>query len=191
MEVLKKLLGGLNKAQLEAVKATEGYIRVIAGAGSGKTRALTRRYAWLVEGLGISPSNILCVTFTNKAANEMRKRVKNLIGADEPISLVCTYHGFCVKVLREDINKLYYPKGFTIIDEQDERILLREIYEDIEITSKTVTFSTCIDYIAARKDNPEYIKHMESFEMLDDKINKSRDLLEKIFYSYLKKQKKN
>ena len=141
MEVLEKLLGGLNKAQLEAVKATEGYIRVIAGAGSGKTRALTRRYAWLVEGLGISPSNILCVTFTNKAANEMRNRVKNLIGADEPISLVCTYHGFCVKVLREDINKLYYPKGFTIIDEQDERILLREIYEEIEITSKTVTFS--------------------------------------------------
>ncbi|MCK5757899.1 MAG: UvrD-helicase domain-containing protein [Clostridiales bacterium] len=191
MEVLDKLLGGLNKAQLEAVKATEGYIRVIAGAGSGKTRALTRRYAWLVEGLGISPSNILCVTFTNKAANEMRNRVKNLIGADEPISLVCTYHGFCVKVLREDINKLYYPKGFSIIDEQDERILLREIYEEIEITSKTVTFSTCIDYIAARKDNPYYIKHMESFEMLDDKINKSRDLLEKIFYSYLKKQKKN
>jgi DNA helicase-2/ATP-dependent DNA helicase PcrA len=191
MEVLEKLLGGLNKAQLEAVKATEGYIRVIAGAGSGKTRALTRRYAWLVEGLGISPSNILCVTFTNKAANEMRGRVKVLIGTDEPISLVCTYHGFCVKVLREDINKLYYPKGFTIIDEQDERVLLREIYDELSITSKTVTFTTCIDYIAARKDNPQYINHMESFEMLDDKIGKSRDLLEKIFYSYLKKQKKN
>ena len=113
MDVLEKLLDGLNTRQLEAVKNTEGYIRVIAGAGSGKTRALTRRYAYLVEGLGISPTNILCVTFTNKAANEMKARVKKLIGNDEPITLVCTYHGFCVKVLREDINKPYYPRGFT------------------------------------------------------------------------------
>ncbi|MBN2882804.1 MAG: UvrD-helicase domain-containing protein [Clostridia bacterium] len=191
MEIIEGLLDGLNKAQLEAVKTTEGYVRVIAGAGSGKTRALTRRFAYLVEGLGVSPSNILCVTFTNKAANEMKARVTKLIGNEEPVSLICTYHGFCVKVLREDINKLYYPKGFTIIDEQDQRTLLREIFDDLEITSRVVTFSDCIDYIGSRKDKPTYIEHMLSFEALDEKISKCRDLMEKIFYSYLRKQKKN
>ena len=191
MGIIEKLLDGLNEAQREAVQSTEGYIRVIAGAGSGKTRALTRRFAYLVEGLGISPSNILCVTFTNKAANEMKARVTKLIGNEEPVSLVCTYHGFCVKVLREDINKLYYPKGFTIIDEQDQRTLLREIYDDLGITSKVVTFSDCLDYIATRKDKPAYIDNMLSFEALDEKISKCRDMMEKIFYSYLRKQKKN
>ncbi len=191
MGIIDELLKGLNEAQREAVVTTEGYVRVIAGAGSGKTRALTRRFAYLVEGLGISPSNILCVTFTNKAANEMKSRVTKLIGNDEPVSLVCTYHGFCVKVLREDINKLYYPKGFTIIDEQDQRTLLREIFDDLEITSRVVTFSDCIDYIGGRKDKPAYIEHMLSFEALEEKISGCRDLMEKIFYSYLRKQKKN
>ncbi|MBN2558371.1 MAG: UvrD-helicase domain-containing protein [Clostridia bacterium] len=186
-----ELLGGLNDAQLLAVRATEGYVRVVAGAGSGKTRALTRRYAYLVEGLGISPSNILCVTFTNKAANEMRNRVRSLIGTDEPISLVCTYHGFCVKVLREDINKLYYPRGFAIMDEQDQRMLLREIYAEMGITAKNLTFKNCLDFIAAKKDNHSYIDRMESFESLDGHISRSSDLAEKIFYCYLKKQKKN
>ncbi|MFO7612962.1 MAG: UvrD-helicase domain-containing protein [Clostridia bacterium] len=186
-----ELLGGLNDAQLLAVRATEGYVRVVAGAGSGKTRALTRRYAYLVEGLGISPSNILCVTFTNKAANEMRNRVRSLIGTDEPISLVCTYHGFCVKVLREDINKLYYPRGFAIMDEQDQRMLLREIYGEMGITAKNLTFKNCLDFIAAKKDNHSYIDRMESFESLDEQISRSSDLSEKIFHGYLKKQKKN
>lgn len=191
MDTIEELLQGLNSAQLEAVRSTEGHIRVIAGAGSGKTRALTRRYAYLVEGLGISPSNILCVTFTNKAANEMKSRVRKITGSDEPISLVCTYHGFCVKVLREDINKLYYPRGFTIIDEQDQRTLLREIYTELEITSRVVTFSDCLDYIGGRKDKPSYIEHMLSFDELDKKISGCRDLMEKIFLCYLRKQKKN
>lgn len=191
MDTIEELLQGLNRAQLDAVRSTEGHIRVIAGAGSGKTRALTRRYAYLVEGLGISPSNILCVTFTNKAANEMKSRVRKITGSDEPISLVCTYHGFCVKVLREDINKLYYPRGFTIIDEQDQRTLLREIYTELEITSRVVTFSDCLDYIGGRKDKPSYIEHMLSFDELDKKISGCRDLMEKIFLCYLRKQKKN
>jgi DNA helicase-2/ATP-dependent DNA helicase PcrA len=112
MNNLKK---GLNKEQLEAVTETEGFVRVIAGAGAGKTKALTSRYAYIVEELGINSSNILCVTFTNKAAQEMRKRVKRLVGENSDLSYITTYHGFCVRVLREDINKIKYPKNFIIM----------------------------------------------------------------------------
>lgn len=125
------ILNGLNRAQKQAVTETEGYIRVIAGAGSGKTRALTSRFAYLVEGLGIEPSNILCVTFTNKAAQEMRGRVRKLVGGDKDTAYMTTYHGFCVRVLREDIHHLYYPKNFVILDIEDQKDILREIYGEL------------------------------------------------------------
>ena len=97
----------LNTKQREAVAATEGKVRVTAGAGSGKTRVLTHRYAYLVNELGISPSNILCVTFTNKAANEMKKRIANMVSGGNVNDFVCTIHGFCVKFLRIWQNKLW------------------------------------------------------------------------------------
>ena len=94
-----RILFGLNDRQRQAVTTTEGYVRVIAGAGSGKTKALTHRFAYIVERLGISPSNILCVTFTNKAAREMGVRVKRLISAGNVNDLICTYHGFCERCI--------------------------------------------------------------------------------------------
>ncbi|MDD4729855.1 MAG: UvrD-helicase domain-containing protein, partial [Dysgonamonadaceae bacterium] len=96
MNQFDKILENLNEQQVQAVTTTEGYVRVIAGAGSGKTKALTSRYAYLVEALGINAANILCVTFTNKAANEMRNRVKRLVGEDNDYGYITTYHGFCV-----------------------------------------------------------------------------------------------
>jgi len=86
---------------------------------SGKTKALTHRYAFIVKALGVPSSNVLCVTFTNKAANEMKKRVRALIGDGYDTSLVTTYHGFCVRVLRESISKLFYPENFIILDKAD------------------------------------------------------------------------
>ena len=105
------LLSGLNAAQRQAVTETEGFVRVIAGAGSGKTRALSHRFAFLVNELGILPGNILCVTFTNKSANEMRQRIHILTG-DNDTGYINTFHGFCVSVLQEDSYAVQYPKAF-------------------------------------------------------------------------------
>ena len=110
---MEDLLAGLNEEQKLAVTETEGYVRVVAGAGSGKTRALTHRFAYLVNDLGIMPGNILCVTFTNKAATEMRQRIHNLIG-DNDTGLINTFHGFCDTVLKEDSNQVQYPKSFLV-----------------------------------------------------------------------------
>ena len=115
---MEDILEGLNDEQKEAVTSTEGYVRVIAGAGTGKTRTLTRRFAYLVNEVGILPGNILCVTFTNKSAGEMKKRIHKLTG-DNDTSYINTFHGFCVSVLREDIYAVSYPKNFMVLDKSD------------------------------------------------------------------------
>ena len=94
-------LRGLNERQLEAVKATEGRVRIIAGAGSGKTRVLAYRYAYLVDELGIDQGNILCLTFTNKAAQEMKSRISKMVDRGSVNDFICTIHSFCVKFLRQ------------------------------------------------------------------------------------------
>jgi DNA helicase-2/ATP-dependent DNA helicase PcrA len=124
---------GLNPEQLQAVESTEGFFRVIAGAGSGKTRALTARYAHLTENLGISTSRILCLTFTNKSAKEMRKRINKLTGGNA--GYVCTFHGFAVQFLREDCNAVQYPKDFIILDEEDMRGIISKCFEKFHMFS--------------------------------------------------------
>ena len=109
----------LNAEQQKAVEATEGFVRVIAGAGSGKTRALTHRYAFLVNALGILPQNILCVTFTNKAASQMKHRLRNIVG-DNANCFTGTFHGYCNMFLKEEIHRLTIPKTFTILDKKAE-----------------------------------------------------------------------
>lgn len=185
----ENILNGLNDAQQEAVASTEGYIRVIAGAGSGKTRALTRRYAYIVNGLGIEPSNILCVTFTNKAAHEMRSRVKKLIGGEKDTGYITTYHGFCVRVLREDIHHLYYPKNFVILDVEDQKAILREIYEELGLKLKDNSFSKILRMIGFRKADTGYVDQLIS---RDNQVNIDNlsDEEQKIFELYLHKQKK-
>ena len=121
-------LDDLNDKQFEAVRATEGHVRVIAGAGSGKTRVLAYRYAYLVNELGIDPANILCITFTNKAASEMRGRIAKLVSSEHVNDYICTIHGFCVKFLRQEIYRLGYPKYFQIIDEEDNRLLQKKCW---------------------------------------------------------------
>jgi DNA helicase-2/ATP-dependent DNA helicase PcrA len=185
------LLDGLNEEQKQAVTTTEGYIRVIAGAGSGKTRALTNRFAYLVNELGISTSNILCVTFTNKAANEMKRRIRNMIG-DNDTGYISTFHGFCVQVLKEEIHVLNYPKNFIIIDTEDVNSILHTIFEDMGLNSKNFTFPTLIDMITARKSREPYLNDILNTdnEELKSKFRNARNQEDAIYYRYLYEQKK-
>ena len=132
-------LRGLNDKQAAAVKATEGKVRIIAGAGSGKTRVLAYRYAYLVDEFGIDPGNILCLTFTNKAAQEMRNRINTLIGGEHASDFICTIHSFCVKFLREEIYRLGYPKTFQILDEEDMKAIAKEAHEEHGVDRKEST----------------------------------------------------
>ena len=146
-------LRGLNDRQLEAVKATEGKVRIIAGAGSGKTRVLAYRYAYLVDVLGIDPGNILCLTFTNKAAQEMRNRINRLIGGEYASDFICTIHSFCVKFLREEIFRLGYPKTFQILDEEDMKAIAKEAHEEHGIERKESTVERFLKKFSKIKAN--------------------------------------
>ena len=183
----------LNEEQLEAVTSTEGYVRVIAGAGSGKTRALTHRFAFLVNEMGVLPENILCVTFTNKAANEMRQRIHNLIG-DRDTGYINTFHGFCVSVLQEDSYAVQYPKSFLVLDNSDIDSMLRIIYEERGLSLRDRTFSDARDMIEIRKlfREPEYYLDMidMSPETLHEKYLAAVSADDIIFYGYLYQEKK-
>ncbi len=150
----------LNEDQLKAVKTTEGYLRVIAGAGSGKTKLLVSRYVYLVTTYGIDPANILCVTFTNKAAREMKQRIKLLLGDDFDSSLICTYHGFCARVLREDSDKIFYPKNFQILDSDAQKAILRDIYQKYELKLDNASFEKTIKRIEKTKQSLDYVEKM-------------------------------
>jgi len=183
------ILENLNQKQLQAVKTTEGYVRVIAGAGSGKTKALTSRFAYIVDRLGINSSNILCVTFTNKAAQEMKRRVKALIGDTFDVSLITTYHGFCVRFLREEINKIHYPKNFIILDTEDQKTILRDVFTELDINSKHLTFKQVLQFISKSKSTSDYLSYILENKSYED--NDADTLSVQVFKKYLDKQKRN
>ena len=187
------LLAGLNASQREAVTTTEGFVRVIAGAGSGKTRALSHRFAFLVNELGILPGNILCVTFTNKSAAEMRQRIHALTG-DNDTGCINTFHGFCVSVLQEDSHAVQYPKSFLVLDNSDIDAMLQIIYDERGLSLRDMTFSAARDMIEIRKlfKEPDYYKDMIdlSLDVLREKYEKAQKAGDIIFYGYLYQEKK-
>lgn len=190
---MSNLLEDLNHKQREAVTTTEGFVRVIAGAGSGKTRALTHRFAYLVNDIGIMPSNILCVTFTNKSANEMKQRIRHLTG-DDDTGYISTFHGFCVSVLQEDIHVIHYPKSFLVLDNEDINAMLEMIYEERGLTMRHMTYKDARDMIEIRKlfKDPQYYEYMIAFT-LDELLQKYKDASateDIIFWGYLYQQKK-
>ena len=190
---MEEYLEGLNEAQQEAVTATEGVIRVIAGAGSGKTRALSSRFAFLVNEIGILPGNILCVTFTNKSANEMRQRIHRLTG-DQDTGYINTFHGFCVSVLQEDSHAVQYPKSFLVLDNSDIDAMLKMIYEERGLTLREMTFAKARDMIEILKlkERPDYYLDMitMSLEVLEQKYRSAVTPKDIIFYGYLYQEKK-
>ncbi len=190
---MEDVLAGLNAAQRAAVETTEGFVRVLAGAGSGKTRALTRRFAFLVEELGILPGHILCVTFTNKSAMEMRQRIRRLTG-DDDTGYINTFHGFCVTVLQEDSHAVQYPKNFLVLDNADIDDMLRTIYEERGLTLRNMTFGQARDMIEIRKvfQEPDYYLSMVAMplEELREKYRRATEPADIIFYGYLYQEKK-
>lgn len=141
----------LNIRQSEAVKATEGRVRVVAGAGSGKTRVLAHRYAFLVNELGISPGNILCLTFTNKAAQEMKSRIARMVDRGSVNDFICTIHSFCVKFLRREIYRIGYPKNFTVLDEEDAKSLAKQAMEEFGVDRRKLTAERFLTKVSALK----------------------------------------
>ena len=190
---MTEILDGLNEAQLEAVTSTEGYVRVIAGAGSGKTKALAHRFAYLVNGIGILPSHILCVTFTNKAAAEMRMRIRKITGGNDT-GYISTFHSFCVNVLTEDSWAVGYPKSFFVMDNPDIDQMLQIIYDERGLTLRDRTFSDARDMFEIRKTQTEkeYYKDMVTLplEAIKEKYDKATKVDDILFYGYLYQEKK-
>ena len=187
------ILSGLNEKQREAVLTTEGAVRVVAGAGSGKTRVISRRFAYLVTELGVLPRHILCATFTNKAAGVMRARIRRLIG-DDDTGYISTFHGFCVSVLKEDSHAVSYPKSFLVVDNADIDAMLARVYEERGLTLRHRTFSDARDMIEIKKtfQQPDYYKDLIAMplEALREKYMAAQDADEIIFLGYLWQEKK-
>ena len=145
-------LAGLNERQKEAVLHTEGPLLIMAGAGSGKTRVVTHKIAYLIEEMDIFPSSILAITFTNKAASEMKDRVRELIDADVDRMWMGTFHSICVRILRRDIDRLGYNKSFTIYDRDDQITLMKECIKDLNINKEMYKESAVLSKISSLKD---------------------------------------
>ena len=142
----------LNDEQKKGVLTTEGPVLILAGAGSGKTRVLTHRIAYLIEEQGVNPYHIMGITFTNKAAGEMRERVDNMIGYGSESVWVATFHSTCVRILRRYINRLGYDTNFTIYDADDQKTLIKDICKRLEIDTKLHKEKTFMGVISSAKD---------------------------------------
>lgn len=161
----------LTDKQKQAVFTNEKAVRVIAGAGSGKTRVLTMRIAHLIKE-GVWPESILAITFTNKAANEMKKRIETLTNNQASVSNISTFHSFCARVLRFEIHNIGYPKNFTIVDAEDQKTILKNIYKNLLITKNELSYSSALSYISNNKCaqiSPQKAKEMTFNDFIEEK----------------------
>lgn len=133
---MNSLVNNMNKEQSEAVRTTEGPLLIMAGAGSGKTRVLTHRIAYLLDEKDVSPYNILAITFTNKAAKEMKERVEQLVGEEAQVIWMSTFHSMCVRILRRDADRIGIERNFTIIDPTDQKSVIKDVLKNENIDSK-------------------------------------------------------
>lgn len=175
---MDNIFNGLNQKQIEAVKEVEGRIRVIAGPGAGKTKCMVHHYAFLVQELGINPSNILAITFTNKAANELKARIDALLGNNSTNDFICTIHSLCVKILRSEIYRIAYPRNFTISDDTDCKDLASKVLEDLEIDKEEMTANSLLHEVASYKARTNYIGDI----VLDDNIDSRNAVIRYIQY---------
>ncbi|WP_425509546.1 DNA helicase PcrA [Virgibacillus ihumii] len=149
---MDNLLKGLNHEQREAVKHTEGPLLIMAGAGSGKTRVLTHRIAYLLGEKDVPPRNVLAITFTNKAAREMKERVRGLVGPGSEQIWVSTFHSMCVRILRRDIDRIGYSSNFTILDSSDQLSVIKQTLKDLNIDPKKFEPRAMLGAISSAKN---------------------------------------
>jgi len=159
---VNRLLQGLNDKQKEAVLTTEGPLLILAGAGSGKTRVITNRIAYLIREKGVSPRNILAITFTNKAASEMRERVEASVGIDAGGAWISTFHSACVKILRMYSHLIGYDNNFTIYDADDQKTVIKNICKKLDIDTKHYKEKWFLSQISSAKDE---LKGTEQFAL--------------------------
>lgn len=177
----------LNPAQREAVFCTDGPLLVLAGAGSGKTRVLTHRVAYLIEEKGVNPWNIMAITFTNKAAGEMRERVDKLVSFGAESVWVSTFHSSCVRILRRHIETLGYSGNFTIYDSDDQKTLMKQVLKKLDVDTKLYKERAMLNHISSAKDQlvtPEEMELNAGTEMRQKKIAQ-------IYKAYQEELKKN
>ncbi|MCI5509538.1 MAG: DNA helicase PcrA [Eubacterium sp.] len=181
---------GLNPMQQEAVYYTEGPLLILAGAGSGKTRVLTHRIAYLIEEKGINPWNIMAITFTNKAANEMRERVDKIVGFGSDSIWVSTFHSSCVRILRRFIDRLGYGTNFTIYDADDQKTLMKDICKRLNIDTKMYKEKMLLAAISSAKDemiSPEEYR----LNMISDSQDLNKKTVARVYEAYQKQLQQN
>lgn len=177
----------LNKEQREAVFCTEGPLLMLAGAGTGKTRSLTHRIVYLIEEKGVNPWNILAITFTNKAAQEMRERAENLVGTGSENLWISTFHATCSRILRRHADLLGYNRSFTIYDASDQKSLMKEVLKAMKIDTKQFTEKGVLSAISAAKDECK-----SPLDYRNDCGDNYRDIrISEIYEEYQKRLKEN
>src|ERR1051326_3795162 len=177
----------LNPEQLKAVEAAEGPVLILAGAGSGKTRVITYRVAYLVDCRGVRPEQILAVTFTNKAADQMKFRVRNLLrAARSGDPLISTFHSLCVRILRREIEALSYTRDFTIYDESDQLQVIKAAMKDLKVDERLITPKTILGRISHAKNHGRSAQNL-----LDDSWEPSWEYTANVFNEYEKRLRKS
>lgn len=177
----------LNKEQKEAVMQTQGPLLILAGAGSGKTRVLTHRIAYLIDEENVNPWNILAITFTNKAAQEMRERVDGLIGFGAEQIWVATFHATCMRILRRHIDRLGYDSNFTIYDTDDQKTIMKNICKKLNIDTKQYKERTLLGAISSAKDDLVSVSEYELNTLGDYR----KTIIAKVYREYQETLKKN
>src|SRR5690625_2810407 len=180
------LLTGLNKEQKEAVQHTEGPLLIMAGAGSGKTRVLTHRIAYLIKEKSVAPRNILAITFTNKAAREMKSRVSRLVGPEGDYMWVSTFHSMCVRILRRDIDRIGYDRNFSILDSTDQLSVVKQVLKNLNVDPKNFDPRAMLGQISSAKNE------LITPEKFNEKVGNYYDRqVGKIYEAYQQTLRKN
>ena len=184
---MQEILKGLNDKQYEAVVNTEGPCLVIAGAGSGKTKVLTHKIAYLIGEKGAKPWDILAITFTNKAANEMKERIANLVGNDAKDIWMGTFHSICVRILRRFIDRIGFNSSFIIFDTSDQRTLVKACMRELAIDDKLFNDRSVLSEISNAKNEmlePEQYKARSNGDFRKEKIATVYELYQKRVLEY-------